>query len=166
MTLSLTQTNDILTFWFPNNNYNKFWFEKNEEIDIFINNNFKELINYVNSYDINDIIYYNKNEILAIIILLDQFSRNIQRIDITFKVYDMTLKAYELSQIWIKNKYYLTESIQHTVFALMPLRHINKITDYILILNILDEIKHIYKNNEIYKKFIYQTKKRFELLKI
>ena len=45
----------------------------------------------------------------------------------------------------------------------MPLRHLNKIHDYNLIMDILEEIKD--DTNELYKKFKSQTLKRLKLLK-
>jgi hypothetical protein len=77
----------------------------------------------------------------------------------------MTEEAERLSKYWINRKYYLTEPINKIVFALMPLRHLNKVHDYNIIIQILDEIKDKYSGNNLYSKFKNQTMKRLELLK-
>ena len=73
--------NEIFTFWFPNDNYNNFWFDKNLDFDstikakyfYLLKNIFVEIKNY-------DLFGMNSDELIAIIIVLDQFSRNIERI--------------------------------------------------------------------------------------
>ena len=96
-----------------------------------------------------------------IIILLDQFSRNIYRTNNEINICDYTNKACLLSNIWINNKYYLTEAIEHTVFALLPIRHTRNILEIQKLLPILDEIKEYknYINNEnvIFNKFYIHT---------
>jgi hypothetical protein len=77
----------------------------------------------------------------------------------------MTEEANRLSKFWISRKYYLTESINKIVFALMPLRHLNKVHDYNIIIQILDEIKNKFSHTIIYNKFKNQTIKRLDLLK-
>jgi hypothetical protein len=77
----------------------------------------------------------------------------------------MTEEASRLSKYWINRKYYLTEPINKIVFALMPLRHLNKVHDYNIIIQILNEIKDKYSGIILYNKFRNQTIKRLELLK-
>ena len=173
--LTKTQIDDIFNFWFPNQNYNKFWF--NGEFDNIIKNKYNNLLQevYLQIKTIN-FSEMSSDELVAIIILLDQFSRNINRVlyddninnNILLKlddciIHDMTEEASKLSKYWIKKEYYLTEPINKVVFALMPLRHLNKISDYNLILNILDKIED--KNNEIYIKFKNKTITICNLLK-
>jgi uncharacterized protein (DUF924 family) len=178
MLLTDNEIDDILFFWFPNQKYNKFWFENNIDFDIIIKNKYEDLMIKVfeNIKDF-DIIDMTSNELVAIIILLDQFSRNINRtnyecnqnkiystlIDNNFNILKMTEEARRLSKYWIEKEYYLTEPINKTVFALMPLRHLNKLHDYKIILNILDKIQDK-KDDEIYVKFKNQTVRRKELL--
>lgn len=183
MLLTDNEIEDILHFWFPNQKYNKFWFDHNIDFDILIKNKYQDLIlkifKNIKETDITD---FSSNELISIIILLDQFSRNINRAilidnesniigdktiyytniennDIT----KMTEEASRLSKHWIQKKYYLTEPMNKIVFALMPLRHLNKLHDYKIILDILDIIQDK-KDDEIYIKFKNQTAKRKDML--
>jgi len=80
-------------------------------------------------------------------------------LDIPFKMYDFekeyTEKAYKLSQIWIDRKYYLTQLINRTVFALLPMRHIGNQNDLINIISILNQIENnkLIIKDEIFIKF-------------
>lgn len=160
MLLTVDQINNILSFWFPNNTFNKFWFDENIEIDTFIFTNYKNLMN--NIYDkitttlLEELAY---NELLAIIILFDQFSRNINRIE-SVDINKFTIMAKEISLLLIKKDIY-NNSMNHITFILMPLRHLNIKEDYILILDILDKLKN--KDCIIFNKFKNQTIKRFNL---
>lgn len=151
----------ILSFWFPNDSYQSFWFKENLDFDNLIQKDYLEALIHISTLDLSEL-FEEPNKILACIILLDQFSRNINRIH-KIDVHKFTEKAYQLSQIWIKNKYYISQPIHYTVFALMPLRHCNKIADYEEILMIFDEIKD--KRNTVYDKFIFHTKKKLDLMK-
>jgi len=174
MLLDTNVINEIFTFWFPNENYNNFWFDKILDFDstiktkyfALLQNVFVEIKNY-------DLFGMTSDEMIALIIILDQFSRNIERTisDSELKlmnsltIHEMTEEANRLSKYWISRKYYLTEPINKIVFALMPLRHLNRVHDYNIIIQILDEINDKYKGNNLYTKFKYQTMKRLELLK-
>jgi uncharacterized protein (DUF924 family) len=165
--LSEEEIDNILNFWFPNNEYNKFWFAKNGVIDKYIfDNYYKLLLDIYEKYKfVEDFRFItNKNELLAGIILLDQFSRNISRIEQTLtgeKINEMTSLARMMTFQWITLDYHIDCNINKLVFVLMPLRHLNNITDYKLILCILETIKD--KENDIYKKFLFHTKKRLQL---
>lgn len=166
MLLTEQEIENIITFWFPNEDYHKFWFGKNETLDELINKEYNQLILKIfEMLKTNDCRDCSRKEMLCIIILLDQFSRNISRVNSIFNddmIKEMTQLAKKFSLLWINNKYYITEPMNHTVFALMPLRHLNKIHDYKLILKILEEIPD--KSNDTYKKFISNTERRYQLL--
>ena len=164
--------NEIFTFWFPNDNYNKFWFDKNLDFDSTIKSKYFTLLKHIFLQIKNyDLFGMTSDELIAIIIILDQFSRNIERTIIESEsdllssqiIHEMTEEAKRLSNYWISRKYYLTESINKIVFALMPLRHLNKIHDYKIIIQILEEIKDKYSSTILYNKFKNQTIKRLEL---
>lgn len=160
MLLTVDQINNILSFWFPNNTFNKFWFDKNTEVDNFIFINYKNLMNNIYDKVTNTLLEeLEYNELLAMIILFDQFSRNINRIE-SVDVNKFTIMAKKLSLILINNDIY-NNSMNHITFILMPLRHLNIKEDYILILDILDKIK----DNDciVFNKFKNQTMKRFKL---
>ena len=165
--------NEIFTFWFPNDNYNNFWFDKNLDFDSTIKSKYFTLLKHIFLQIKNyDLFGMTSDELIAIIIILDQFSRNIERTIIESEsdllssqiIHEMTEEAKRLSNYWISQKYYLTESINKIVFALMPLRHLNKIHDYKIIIQILDEIKDRCSSTILYNKFKNQTIKRLELL--
>ena len=163
MLLTDNEVEDILHFWFPNQKYNKFWFEKNIDFDILIKNKYQDLLLKIfKNIKEADIIEFSSNELISIIILLDQFSRNIYRATLinsdsntigdktiyytnieSNDITKMTEEANRLSKYWIQKKYYLTEPINKTVFALMPLRHLNKLHDYNIILDILEKSKKL-----------------------
>lgn len=183
MLLTDNEIEDILHFWFPNQKYNKFWFEQNIDFDILIKNKYQDLLLKIfENIKETDITQLSSNELITIIIVLDQFSRNINRAllidnesntlgDKTIyytniennDIVKMTEEANRVSKYWIKNEYYLTEPINKTVFALMPLRHLNKLHDYKIILDVLDKINDK-KDDEIYIKFKNQTVRRIDIL--
>jgi len=166
--LSNDQIDNILSFWFPNDEYNKFWFTKNETIDkIIFDNYYNLLIQFYEKYKtVNNFLFMtNKHEIIASIILMDQFSRNMSRVVNTLtseKINEMTHIARLMTLQWLNLNYHNNCNINHLVFVLMPLRHLNNITDYKLILTVLKNTND--KENETYKKFLFHTEKRLELL--
>jgi len=170
MILTQNQINDILRFWYPNDKYNKFWFEKNTEIDKYIFETYNDLL--FKTYNIlnNNIDVDDYNDMLASVILLDQFSRNISRYteesnivsDISNVVSDMTEIAKKISNLWLEKYFNKDTSINHIVFILMPYRHTNKLPDYKFILTILEKIND--NDDELYKKFKSHTIRRYNLL--
>jgi len=162
MLLNNIQIESILTFWFPNDNFNKFWFDKS--VDTKIYDEYYKLL--IEAYD--NFISYNKleeleyEEALALIILFDQFSRNINRlIDINLNIF--TTEAKKISMLCIDKNYIFNKKMNHICFILMPLRHLNKLHDYYLILDILNDVKD--NDNEIFRKFKNETIRKLELLK-
>ena len=159
------QINNILTFWFPNDIYNKFWFDENNEVDSLISANYKNLMN-----DTYDKIIMNKSmiesleydELLSIIILFDQFSRNIDRVE-RVNIIKFTEVAKELSLLLIKKNYIYNNKMSHISFILMPLRHLKIKEDYVLIFEILDKIEKEHKC-DIFNKFKKQTIKNLKFL--
>jgi uncharacterized protein (DUF924 family) len=147
----------VLTFWFPNDDYNLWWFKSNKILDKQIYDIYYDLmVKTFNDFNINNYFDKSPDELIATIILLDQFSRNINRI-INIDVKEYTQKAYQLSQIWINKQYYLNQPINKTVFALLPMRHIGKQNDLINIISILNQIENNNSKNEIFNKFKLHT---------
>lgn len=165
MLLTITQVENILAFWFPNDNYNSFWFDKS--VDLKIYNDYYLLLDEtfykILKSSTSELELLEYNELLALIIMFDQFSRNISRI-LQISVSPMTEEAKKLAMICINKKYYLNKGMNHICFILMPLRHLNKINDYYIIVKILNELEDK-KNNEIFIKFRNQTIKKLNLLK-
>jgi uncharacterized protein (DUF924 family) len=160
MLLTENEINSILNFWFPNDNYNTFWFDKS--VDEVIYKSYFHLLHECYNVSVEKDFDFCYEEILALIILFDQFSRNINRI-VNINVIDFTYEARRLSLHCVKSKYYLNKKMNHICFMLMPLRHLNKLNDYYLLLDILKEIEN--PNDIIFNKFKIQTLKKFDLLR-
>jgi uncharacterized protein (DUF924 family) len=60
MILSKIPIDKIMKFWFPNQTYNKFWFDKNEDIDNLINKEYSylvmEVFNEFNNLNLNNLL--------------------------------------------------------------------------------------------------------------
>jgi len=145
--------NNIIDYWF-NNDYNiwrTWWFNKTKDNEIY-----KYFYDNLLNFDFNNIDLDNPDDVIKNILLLDQISRNINRIkkmDIDF----YTKQACILSQKWIENKYYNTKPFAMTAFAFLPFRHMN---DKLKVKETLDIINKISINNIIYDKFK-KAKERF-----
>jgi len=168
--LSEDLVNEILNYWFPTQSYCKFWFVKQINTDAHINDNYYiiliKLYNYLIELKDEELNKIDSKRLICYIIILDQFSRNIARVnnEITNdKILHMTELAGKLSHIWINKKLYLSQPVNIIVFALMPLRHSYKLHNYKIILEILETVND--KENTIYKKFKNQTLKKYDLLK-
>ena len=161
--------NEILKFWFPNDNFQKFWFDKS--YDKIIIDKFSNLLKIEGAKKL-DLKSKNNEEILEYIILLDQFSRHIYRNDrnnINFINYNN--KALNYAHYFINERFNYDIKFNYLCFILMPLRHSNDINNYNIILDILNKIKinDIYFNNYIddkivFNKFKNATKRCYKLM--
>lgn len=153
--------NKIIKFWIPDDKYHPEWFKQNPLFDKYIYDNYISYVNYF-YYKLH---FITSEEILAGVIVLDQFVRNIKRVhnfkDNEIKYYN---KALVLSEIWIENDYHLTQSITNTIFALMPMRHSSSIKKYKKLKSILSELSDKYKDNEVFKKFCFHTERCYKKL--
>jgi len=146
----------IINFWFPNDFFQKFWFDKTK--DEYIIKNFKKTLE--NEYNNNlDISKCTNVEILEYIILFDQFSRHIfknDRSNIIFKICNE--KALEYALYFLKNRFYFNIKFNYLCFILMPLRHSNEIHNYNIIKDILEKIKidNIYFNKFVNDKILFE----------
>jgi uncharacterized protein (DUF924 family) len=163
--MNYSTINTILNFWFPDENYHTWWFKPNNSLDNKININFYYLMKLqFDSFDIKKYQNESSEQIITRILLLDQFSRNINRVILGLNLNEYTSRAFELSKLWINKKYYLTEPINYTVFALLPIRHYanqtnnNQLVE--LLIDILDKIEHYkptIKKNKCFQKFKFFT---------
>ena len=153
--------NQILTFWFPNNDYNLWWFKSNEKLDHQIYQLYHDqIVQTFNDFNSQDYLDKSPEELIVSIILLDQFSRNINIIVSNLNIKSYTEKAYELSKIWIDNKYYLTQPIAQTVFAFLPIRHLGNKSDLDNLIELLKQIENennLIINDTIFNKFKLHT---------
>lgn len=144
---------EIITFWFPNDQFQKFWFDKS--IDKILIEKYSTILKIKENSKIN-ISELNEIEILEHILLFDQFSRNIYR-NSNYKKNDQ--KALELAFHFLNNYNYTKVKFNYLIFYLMPLRHSNNISNYNIIIKILDEMKLILNKNDfkLFNKFYNTT---------
>ena len=150
---------DILEFWFPNKEFNKFWFDKSK--DRFIIQNFKDRLVKLEKNDIFGLFASNE-VILQNIILLDQFSRSIYR-DNPEKIKENDIKALQLSEYFFENRDWKNIELNHIIFYLMPYRHTFKKEYYHRIFEILNYFKKE-NNSKLFEKFYNVTNKKFSEL--
>jgi uncharacterized protein (DUF924 family) len=157
--------NKVLNFWFPNDDYNSWWFKSTKELDQHIYDNYFEImISVFDNFNIEDYEGAIPEKIIHDIILLDQFSRNINRI-FKIEIHDYTVKAVQLSNLWITNKYCFTCPIKWTVFALLPIRHINdyeKMSELMDLFVMMENYNDTIIKNIIYQKFKLHSKRQFD----
>jgi tRNA(Ile)-lysidine synthetase-like protein len=115
---------NILNFWFPNNDYNEFWFDKSP--DSYIKENYTDVLEKLK--DSTNDFYQEWTKSLrgkvASIIVLDQFTRNIYRN--TEKIYDNDNLALIISKSILSNNLDKELPLNFRIFTLMPYRHQKK----------------------------------------
>lgn len=149
--LSRAQVCDILSFWFPNIKFQAFWFDKS--VDDIIRKKYQTLLhelmedmdNIINDLDIELFdTQEGRDYIIAVVIMLDQFTRNIYRDDKTHIIKN-DYYAFIISKLVIDNYLDLQYDIHQRIFFLLPYRHHKQyvnINTYATYLNIvLNRIK-------------------------
>ena len=120
----MAKKEEILNFWFKECNKEN-WFKKNYDFDQIIENIFSNTIEDAiggKFYEWED----TETGCLALIIILDQFTRNVFRDNPRAYVGDN--KALVLSQKCCDKEYLKNPDIQRRKFMLMPMMHSEKIT--------------------------------------
>lgn len=112
------EINDILTFWFPNNIFNNFWFDKS--CDQEIKHKFHDLLKKAEKKEFDNWTKTHKS-VLALIILLDQFSRNIYITN--FRRNDEY--AFKIAEKIISSGKDLDYPLNQRIFIYLPYRHQN-----------------------------------------
>jgi len=110
----------VLDFWFNTEDSNALWWGKNESTDQYIKETFEADINKAKNGELDSWTETAKGR-LALIILLDQFSRNIYRNDP--KSYAQDAQALQLALDGIKKGDDQQLSPMERVFMYMPLEH-------------------------------------------
>jgi len=153
--------NKIIKFWIPDDKYHPEWFIQHPIFDNYIYENYSSYVDYF-QYKLD---FITSEEILACIIVLDQFVRNIKRVYL-FEMNERKYfnKALVLSELWIEDGYHLTQPITHTIFALMPMRHSLNIKIYKKLKSILSDLSDKHKDNEVFKKFYFHTERCYKKL--
>ncbi len=110
---------NILIFWFPSDDYQAFWFDGQH--DQYIKDTYKELVLVLPTEDTE---LKTKNDLdrkLALIILYDQFTRNVFRGTLDAKRNDN--KALKLAYEILDSKEDYKLKLTRRFFVLLPLRH-------------------------------------------
>ena len=132
---------NLLTYWFPNNGYNEFWFDKSKDMEIL--EKFIELFN--NTKFPEDLKDLDNNIILSYIILFDQISRNIMRKDRS-NLYIFDEYSLKLSNYILENGKDIEYELNKRIFVLLPLRHSRTTKNLDIVKNKLD----MYKSTEVF----------------
>ena len=161
--LSDIEINQILNFWFHNNinnnEFQKFWFDSS--VDEYIKltysdllSNLEQKIEHIVTYCCNKELFTTeagRNEALVIIIIFDQFTRNIFRNTNNNKEFTKNDKyAFSISKFIIENSFDLLYNMSQRLFLLLPYRHQKHYTEmhlYAKYLDIVLERIALYKNN-------------------
>jgi tRNA(Ile)-lysidine synthetase-like protein len=127
--LSRAQVCDILSFWFPNTKFQAFWFDKSvddiirKKYQLLLHELMKDIDNIINDLNIE---LFNTQDgrdyIIAVVIMLDQFTRNIYRDDKTHIIKNDEY-AFIISKFVIDNYLDLQYDIHQRIFFLLPYRH-------------------------------------------
>ncbi len=139
----------ILNFWFVETSQEE-QFNRNDEFDKKIKDCFYEDYQkaITNMYD-----HWQDNaeENLALIILLDQFSRNLFRNN--SKAFDMDYKARIIAKNAIDKKYHITLPNNKILFIFLPLMHSEELEDQIYCKELVHNYLKENPNYEEIKKF-------------
>jgi uncharacterized protein (DUF924 family) len=147
----------ILDIWFPYLGWQDFWFKKDVNFDKKIKDEFFDDLKKAEQR-MTDFWRYDADTCLELIILLDQFSRNIYREEFNnYQIKENDKYALELVDYYIINHDYLILPPSRLVFILLPYRHtkdidyINKAIDIMLK---LDKSKYLEYETKIITKFL------------
>ena len=88
--------------------------------------------------------------ILALIIILDQFSRNLFRN--SGKAFDQDYKALALCKLSLEKKYLKNYNLDQRMFALLPLVHSEDLGDHLLVEGLCEEFLRLHPNYDYIKK--------------
>ena len=79
---------EVYHFWFSKkNDYDK-WFLNSNKYDLYITTHFKSLLDYyIRNYKTINLSEYSFKELVSLLILFDQFTRQIIKFKINFKLY-------------------------------------------------------------------------------
>ena len=143
------RTKTILDFWFLQTSQEE-KFGNNKTFDKKIRDNFLDDYQKAikNEYD-----YWHDNaaECLALIILLDQFSRNLFRNNM--KAFAMDYKARIIANYAIDKGYCEELTNDHLIFVFLPFMHSEKIQDQIYCGNLIDTYLKYHSSYKDSKKF-------------
>lgn len=133
---------EILDFWFQNE---KKWFNWWDDFDQEITKKFIEDFEKASLWEY-DTWQENPKSLLALIILLDQFSRNIFRWD--KKAFEYDFKALYFTKLWLKKWFLDKLEDKEKIFFIMSLMHSESLEDQELCVQLFEELS---KENDLFK---------------
>jgi len=107
----------LLQFWFPNTDYQEFWFDGSKDHEIVYK--FETLLNSQNIYNLETM---SDEELLALVILFDQITRNIARVKNT-DPYENDNMAFAVASHIIDNGKDTNYPFNERMFILLSYRH-------------------------------------------
>ena len=139
---------EVISFWFVQNGH-KQWFKKNRNFDNLIEQRFRGLYNKSTEKKLFD---WEQSTLscLALIIILDQFSRNLFRH--SAKAFDQDYKALTLCKLSLEKKYLKDYNLDLRMFALLPLVHSKNLDDHLLAEGLCEEFLGLHPNYDYIKK--------------
>jgi tRNA(Ile)-lysidine synthetase-like protein len=129
----LPNLESVLEFWFPTTAYQSFWFDGS--VDSKIRENYSQLLALEEAGSFDHLT--DRRQLLARIILLDQFTRNIYRG--SEAAYKNDSKALQLALNIIVKHEEVEYPLNERIFILMPLRHSKK-SSYLDIVRSLNDM--------------------------
>lgn len=155
----MTEYQHLLDYWIPKNHIiPKYWFDKNKETDLYIKTHYTDLLQKAENHQLN-FWKTTSHGHLALIILLDQFSRHIYRDDQN-KMYKNDLISYHhAKEFFLENKDVDLDTLE-LMMVLMPFRHQEDLEAYEFV---IDYIKD--KSDPIWDKFKQYTLSNYKYLK-
>ena len=145
----MPEKEEILNFWFKECKPEQ-WFKKKEDFDQMIENRFSDAIEDAIAEKLNN---WEATETgcLALIIVLDQFTRNVFRD--TPRAFAGDKRALALSQLCCDNDYLANPDIHRRHFMLMPMMHSENLA-------VQDAALHLFKKYASEKDYEYAEKHR------
>ncbi len=146
---------DILNFWFREHG-NADWFKKDKNFDLKIKEKFLKVWLDLSTKKID--FEQNPQDLLAEVILFDQFSRNIFRGD--SRAYSQDSRALEISNYILKNKHDSQFSNDEKVFLYLPFMHSENIENQKISVKLFAELNYF--NYSKYAQEHYQEIEKFD----
>ena len=144
----------VCSFWFQNKNK---WFNSTPAFDELIRLRYEKLLHYIENSSRRTLL---KNNIMASIIVLDQFSRHIYRNKNRRLIAFNTLKACDLSRYYMKYDRYLKLKPSELVFALMPFKHNILLLHFAMIKRVVTHYVSVYGKIPMILRFYKDTLKK------
>lgn len=138
--------NNILNFWFgtldphgfADNSVKEKWWSGGSDLDAEISHRYGHLVHDAVHHELKDWKYTSQGQ-LALILLLDQFTRNIYRG--TELAYAGDSRALRICKYGLSQKHDLSLPIEYRVFYYMPLEHSEDIDNQALCLRLMESLK-------------------------